>query len=71
MNKEIVFTTTDNVAKNISLRYLRRNQTGGEGALGVRLNSKMLDSEWITYQDLGQNRILRRIHRFSGGYLNE
>ena len=34
-----------NAAKNIGLRYLRRNQTGGDGGalLGVRLNSGMLN----------------------------
>ncbi len=35
-----------NAAKNIGLRYLRRNQTGGDGGapLGVRLNSGMLNA---------------------------
>jgi putative transposase len=34
-----------NAAKNIGLRYLRRNQTGGDEGepLGVRLNSRMLN----------------------------
>ena len=34
-----------NAAKNIGLRYLRRNQTGGDGGapLGVRLNSGMMN----------------------------
>ncbi|MCD2204549.1 RNA-guided endonuclease InsQ/TnpB family protein [Halobacterium sp. KA-6] len=34
-----------NAAKNIGLRYLRRNQTGGDGGapLGVRLNSGMVN----------------------------
>jgi transposase len=40
-------THTDyNAAKNIGLRYLRRNQTGGDGGapVGVRLNSGTLNA---------------------------
>ena len=61
-----------NAAKNIGLRYLRRNQTGGgEGApLGVRLNSGMVnvngeyESPASTEARTG---VHAESHRFSGG----
>jgi IS605 OrfB family transposase len=61
-----------NAAKNISLRYLRRNQTGGdEGApLGVRLNSGTLNvnGEYESPADVSARAgVHAESHRFSGG----
>jgi putative transposase len=61
-----------NAAKNIGLRYLRRNQTGGdEGApLGVRLNSGTLNvnGEYEPPAELSaRTGVHAESHRFSGG----
>jgi len=60
-----------NAAKNIGLRYLRRNQTGGdEGApLGVRLNSGTLNVNGDYSPALSEARtgVHAESHRFSGG----
>jgi len=61
-----------NAAKNIGLRYLRRNQTGGdEGApLGVRLNSGTLNvnGEYESPADVSaRTGVHAESHRFSGG----
>jgi IS605 OrfB family transposase len=61
-----------NAAKNIGLRYLRRNQTGGdEGApLGVRLNSGTLNvnGEYESPADVSaRTGVHAEPHRFSGG----
>ena len=61
-----------NAAKNIGLRYLRRNQTGGdEGApLGVRLNSGTLNvnGEYESPADVSaKTGVHAESHRFSGG----
>jgi putative transposase len=61
-----------NAAKNIGLRYLRRNQTGGdEGApLGVRLNSGTLNVNG-GYSLAGDESVRTGVHaeshRFNGG----
>jgi len=61
-----------NAAKNIGLRYLRRNQTGGgEGApLSVRLNSGMLNvnGEYDSpAEESARTGVHAESHRFSGG----
>ena len=61
-----------NAAKNIGLRYLRRNQTGGdEGApLGVRLNSGMVNvnGEYESPAEISaRTGVHAESHRFSGG----
>jgi IS605 OrfB family transposase len=61
-----------NAAKNIGLRYLRRNQTGGdEGApLGVRLNSGTVNvnGEYESPADISaRTGVHAESHRFSGG----
>ena len=60
-----------NAAKNIGLRYLRRNQTGGdEGApLGVRLNSGMLNVNggYSPASSEARTGVHAESHRFSGG----
>jgi transposase len=54
-----------NAAKNIGVRYLRRNQTGGSGGapLGVRLNSGTLNANggYSPAAASGQNGSPRRI----------
>jgi putative transposase len=61
-----------NAAKNIGLRYLRRNQTGGDGGapLGVRLNSGMVNvnGEYESPADVSaRTGVHAESHRFSGG----
>ncbi|WP_433630273.1 RNA-guided endonuclease InsQ/TnpB family protein [Halomicrococcus sp. NG-SE-24] len=60
-----------NAAKNIGLRYLRRNQTGGDGGapLGVRLNSGTLNVNGGYSPALSEARtgVHAESHRFSGG----
>jgi IS605 OrfB family transposase len=60
-----------NAAKNISLRYLRRNQTGGgEGApLGVRLNSGTLNANggYSPAEDSARTGVHAESHDFSWG----
>jgi IS605 OrfB family transposase len=61
-----------NAAKNIGLRYLSRNQTGGdEGApLGVRLNSGMVNvnGEYESPAEISaRTGVHAESHRFSGG----
>ena len=59
-----------NAAKNIGLRYLRRNQTGGdEGApLGVRLNSGTLNvnGDYSPAEDSARTGVHAESHRLSG-----
>ncbi|WP_181685231.1 RNA-guided endonuclease InsQ/TnpB family protein [Halorhabdus salina] len=61
-----------NAAKNIGLRYLRRNQTGDDGGapLGVRLNSGTLNvnGEYESPTDVSaRTGVHAESHRFSGG----
>ena len=61
-----------NAAKNIGLRYLRRNQTGDDGGapVGVRLNSRTLNVNG-EYEPLPMSRSERestlKAHGFSRG----
>jgi putative transposase len=61
-----------NAAKNIGLRYLRRNQTGGDGGapLGVRLNSGTLNVNGgysPADDESARTGVHAESHRFSGG----
>jgi IS605 OrfB family transposase len=62
-----------NAAKNIGLRYLRRNQTGGDGGalLGVRLNSGTVTVNGGYFpaddESAGTGVHAEESHRFSGG----
>ena len=60
-----------NAAKNIGLRYLRRNQTGGDGGapLGVRLNSGMLNVNggYSPAPDRARTGVHAESHDFSRG----
>ncbi len=60
-----------NAAKNIGLRYLRRNQTGGDGGapLGVRLNSGTLNINggYSPAEESVRTGVHAESHRFSGG----
>jgi len=60
-----------NASKNIGLRYLRRNQTGGdEGApLGVRLNSGMMNVNggYSPADDSARTGVHAESHPFTGG----
>ena len=60
-----------NAAKNIGLRYLRRNQTGGDGGapLGVRLNSGTLNVNggYSPADESARTGVHAESHRFSGG----
>jgi IS605 OrfB family transposase len=61
-----------NAAKNIGLRYLRRNQTGGDGGapLGVRLNSGTLNAngEYESPADVSARAgVHAESHPFTGG----
>jgi IS605 OrfB family transposase len=60
-----------NAAKNIGLRYLRRNQTGGGGGapLGVRLNSGTVtvNGGYSPAEESARTGVHAESHRFSGG----
>ena len=60
-----------NAAKNIGLRYLRRNQTGGDGGapLGVCLNSGTLNVNggYSPAEESARTGVHAESHRFSGG----
>jgi IS605 OrfB family transposase len=60
-----------NAAKNIGLRYLRRNQTGGDGGalLGVRLNSGTLNANggYSPASTEARTGVHAESHSFTGG----
>jgi putative transposase len=60
-----------NAAKNIGVRYFRRDQTGGDGGalLGVRLNSGMLNVNggYCPAEESARTGVHAESHRFSGG----
>jgi len=60
-----------NAAKNIGLRYLRRNQTGGDGGapLGVRLNSGIMNVNggYSSASDEARTGVHAETRRLSGG----
>jgi IS605 OrfB family transposase len=60
-----------NAAKNIGVRYLRRNQTGGDGGalLGVRLNSGTMNVNggYSPAEESARTGVHAESHRFSGG----